>query len=146
MKVPGKMQSSLRQRNPALRRTGMKTSQEHEEGMFRAARNKTTTRISNSKLSQSPSSSTSHSTEKQWEQDLCSASLPSLPHSPVSAPSSLWHPPIAQPCSTSHHAGLARGQGLPRLAGCSGGARCRPLPKKVSKGRAWLSLPPRCQQ
>lgn len=53
-KVSGKIQCSLWQRNAALPRRGLKTSHENKEGMFRAARNKTTSRISNSKISQSP--------------------------------------------------------------------------------------------
>lgn len=77
-KVPGKIKSSLQQRNSALHRRGVKTSQEYEERMFRAARNKTTTRISNCKFNQSPSSNTSHSTEEQREQDSCSTFLPPL--------------------------------------------------------------------
>ena len=104
-KVPGKIQSSLQQRNPALHRRGVKTSQEHEEGMFRAARNKSTTRISNGKFSRSPSSNTSHSTEEQREHDSCSRSLPSL-HihlSPHHVPSGI----LQQPSLAPHPAMLA---------------------------------------
>lgn len=93
-----KIQSSLWHRNPALHRRGVKTSQEHEEGVFQTARNKHTTRILNGKLRVSPSSNTSYSMEKQREQDSCSMPLPPPPCSPVSAPSSPQHPPTAQPC------------------------------------------------
>lgn len=63
-KVPGKLQSSLSQRNPALCRR-VKTSQEHEKVVFQAARNKNTSRVLNGKFSQSLSNNTSQRTESR---------------------------------------------------------------------------------
>lgn len=134
LKVPGKIQGSLWQRNSALHRRGVKTPQEHKEGMFRTARNKTTTRISNSRVG--AVLVTRPILPKNREQDSCSAPLLSLRVHP-----SLHHLPsgiLQEPSLAPHPAMLAWHLGK----GCSGGACCRPLPKRVSKGRAWLPLPP----
>lgn len=126
-KVLGKSQSSLWQRNPAPYRR-VKTSQEHQKVLFQAARNKNTSRILNSKFSQSPSNNTS-----QMRVGLVLCYPSAFIHL-----CTIFSLVFFNSAALLHicHAGLAPGQGLPQSSECRGGTHCRPPIKESCQGQS----------